>query len=433
MIQTLQLLLTLTLLVFVHELGHFMWAKIFGTRVDKFYLFFNPWFSLYKRKVGETEYGIGWLPLGGYCKIAGMVDESMDTESLGSEPQPWEYRNKPLYQRMLIITGGVINNFIMAVIIYAAISFTWGKTTLPLQNLEYGIYCDSVALNMGLQNGDKILQVNDKVPATLGEAVSMILLDKSDKIIVDRNGRTVEVPIPEGIGEQIIANQQSFFITEYVPFIIDSIMPNTPAEKAKLRVNDRIIAVDSIKTPAFYDFVKTISQYKNKEIELTVLRHGYEEKIPIAISPEGKIGAWTKSAYDLFELKTETYTLLQSIPEGIKMGANTLVFYVKQFKLVFTKEGSKQVGSFVSMGKLYDETWNWRSFWSLAALFSVILAFMNILPIPGLDGGHLLFLLYELVARKKPSDSFLEKAQMIGMAIIFAIFFYALVMDFGRL
>lgn len=433
MIQTLQLLLTLTLLVFVHELGHFMWAKIFGARVDKFYLFFNPWFSLYKRKVGETEYGIGWLPLGGYCKIAGMVDESMDTESLNSEPQPWEYRSKPLYQRMLIITGGVINNFIMAVIIYAAISFTWGKTTLPLQNLEYGIYCDSIALNMGLQNGDKILQVNDKVPATLGEAVSMILLDKSDKIVVDRNGRTVEVPIPEGIGEQIIANQQSFFITEYVPFIIDSIMPNTPAEKSKLRVNDRIIAVDSIKTPAFYDFVKTISQYKNKEIELTVLRHGYEEKIPITISPEGKIGAWTKSAYDLFELKTETYTLLQSIPEGIKMGANTLVFYVKQFKLVFTKEGSKQVGSFVSMGKLYDETWNWRSFWSLAALFSVILAFMNILPIPGLDGGHLLFLLYELVARKKPSDSFLEKAQMIGMAIIFAIFFYALVMDFGRL
>ncbi len=433
MMQTIQLLVTLTLLVFVHELGHFMWAKIFGVRVDKFYLFFNPWFSLYKRKVGETEYGIGWLPLGGYCKIAGMVDESMDTESLNSEPQPWEYRSRPLYQRMLIITGGVINNFITAILIYAAISFTWGKTTLPLQNLEYGIYCDSVALNMGLQNGDKILQVNDKVPATLGEAVSMILLDKSDKIVVDRNGRTVEVPIPEGIGEQIIANQQSFFITENVPFIIDSIMPNTPAEKSKLRVNDRIIAVDSIKTPAFYDFVKTISQYKNKEVELTVSRHGYEEKIPITISPEGKIGAWTKSAYDLFELKTENYTLLQSIPEGIKMGANTLVFYIKQFKLVFTKEGSKQVGSFVSMGKLYDETWNWRSFWSLAALFSVILAFMNILPIPGLDGGHLLFLLYELVARKKPSDSFLENAQMIGMAIIFAIFFYALVMDFTRL
>lgn len=433
MMQTIQLLVTLTLLVFVHELGHFMWAKIFGVRVDKFYLFFNPWFSLYKRKVGETEYGIGWLPLGGYCKIAGMVDESMDTESLNSEPQPWEYRSRPLYQRMLIITGGVINNFITAILIYAAISFTWGKTTLPLQNLEYGIYCDSVALNMGLQNGDKILQVNDKVPATLGEAVSMILLDKSDKIVVDRNGRTVEVPIPEGIGEQIIANQQSFFITEYVPFIIDSIMPNTPAEKSKLRVNDRIIAVDSIKTPAFYDFVKTISQYKNKEVELTVSRHGYEEKIPITISPEGKIGAWTKSAYDLFELKTENYTLLQSIPEGIKMGANTLVFYIKQFKLVFTKEGSKQVGNFVSMGKLYDETWNWRSFWSLAALFSVILAFMNILPIPGLDGGHLLFLLYELVARKKPSDSFLENAQLIGMAIIFAIFFYALVMDFTRL
>lgn len=433
MIQTIQLLLTLTLLVFVHELGHFMWAKIFGARVDKFYLFFNPFFSLFKFRKGETEYGIGWIPLGGYCKIAGMVDESMDTEALNSEPKPWEYRSKPLWQRMLIITGGVINNFIAAILIYAAISFTWGKTYLPLQNLEYGIYCDSTALSMGLQNGDKILQVDDKTPKTLADAFSMILLDDAQKVVVDRNGRTVEVAIPEGIGKKIIAKPNSFFMTEFIPFIIDSIMPGTPADKSSLRAGDKIVAIDSIPTPAFPDFLQTVQQFKGKAVQLTVVRHGYEEKIPITISEEGKIGAWTKPAHEIFEVKTETFSVLQSIPEGIKMGANTLVFYIKQFKLVFTKEGSKQVGSFVSMGKLYDETWNWRSFWSLAALFSVILAFMNILPIPGLDGGHLLFLLYELVARKKPSDSFLENAQMIGMALIFAIFFYALFLDFSRL
>ncbi len=432
MIQTLQLLLTLTLLVFVHELGHFMWAKIFGARVDKFYLFFNPFFSIFKFRKGETEYGIGWVPLGGYCKIAGMVDESMDTDSLQSEPQPWEYRSKPLWQRMLIITGGVINNFIAAIVIYAAISFTWGKTYLPLQNLEYGIYCDSTALSMGLQNGDKILQVDETTPKTLADAFSMILLDDAEKVIVDRNGRTVEVAIPEGIGKKIISNPNSYFITEFVPFIIDSIMPGTPADKSTLRVGDKIVAIDSIATPAFIDFLQTVPKFKGKSVQLTVVRHGYEEKIPITISDEGKIGAWSTPAQKLFDVKTETFSLLQSIPEGIKMGVNTMVFYVKQFKLVFTKEGSQQIGSFVSMGKLYDDTWNWRSFWSLAALFSVILAFMNILPIPGLDGGHFLFLLYELVTRKKPSESFLENAQMIGMAIIFAIFLYALFLDFSR-
>lgn len=433
MIQALQLIATLTLLVFIHELGHFTWAKIFGARVDKFYLFFNPWFSLFKFKKGETEYGIGWLPLGGYCKIAGMVDESMDTESMKSEPQPWEYRSKPLGQRMLIITGGVINNFLLAIIIYAGISYAWGKTYLPLQNLEYGIYCDSTALQMGLQNGDKILKVGNEEPKTLSDAFSKILLDDAQTVTVERNGETIDIPIPENLGEQVIANQNSYFITEFVPFIVDSIMANTPAANSDLRAGDQIIAIDSTQTPAFLDFIREIQNFKNKQVELTVLRHGYNEKIPITISNEGKIGAWAKPAYKLFEVKTETYSLLESVPEGIKMGVNTLVFYVKQFKLVFTKEGSQQIGSFVSMGKLYDTSWNWQSFWSLAALFSVILAFMNILPIPGLDGGHFLFLLYELVARRKPSDKFLERAQMVGMAIIFAIFFYALILDFGRL
>ena len=433
MMQALQLIVTLSLLVFVHELGHFTFAKLFGARVEKFYLFFNPGFSLFKYQKGETTYGLGWLPLGGYCKISGMVDESMDSDALKSEPKPWEYRSKPLWQRFLIILGGVMFNFIAAIIIYAGISFAWGKTYLPLKNLEYGVYCDSTALSMGLQNGDKILKVDDVEPLTLSQAISQILLDDAKTITVERAGQMEQIAIPSNIGRQVIANPNSFFIAEFVPFIVDSIMPNTPAARSDLRVEDKIVAIDTIPTPAFIDFVKTIETYKNKSIELTVLRHGYEEKIPVTVSPEGKIGAWTKSTGDLFQLETENYSLLQSIPEGIKMGFNTLGFYIKQFKLVFTKEGSQQVGSFVSMGKMYDETWNWASFWSLAALFSVILAFMNILPIPGLDGGHLMFLIYELITGKKPSDKFMERAQIVGMAIIFAIFFYALFLDFGRL
>ena len=431
--QALQLITTLALLIILHELGHFTFAKLSKTRVDKFYLFFDPWFSLFKIKKGETEYGIGWLPLGGYCKIAGMVDESLDKGQLASEPKPWEYRSKPWIQRFMIIIGGVLFNFLTAIIIYSALSFAFGKTYLPLQNLEYGVYCDSTAHSIGFENGDKIIFVDDKQPKTLSNAVSQILLDDAKTVTVERNGREVQLNIPEDFGKRILANPNSFFLIENFPFVIDSIMPNTPASHSDLRVEDRIVAIDSITTLSFMDFAKTVKPFAGKDVVLTVVRHGFEEKIPITISEEGKIGAYTKTAYDIFETVTEKYSLLQSIPEGIKMGFNTLTFYVKQFKLVFTKEGSQQVGTFVSMGKMYDKEWNWRQFWSLAALFSVILAFMNILPIPGLDGGHLLFLLVELIIRRKPSEKVLIKAQMIGMAIIFAIFFYALFLDFGRL
>lgn len=431
--QALQLILTLTLLVLVHEFGHFTFAKLSKTRVDKFYIFFNPWFSLFKFQKGETTYGIGWLPLGGYCKIAGMVDESMDSDQLKSDPQPWEYRSKPWGQRFMIIIGGVLFNFIAAIIIYSAMAYSWGHSYLPLKNLEYGVFCDSTALNMGFQNGDKILRVDGVEPKTLADAVGDILLNDAKTVTVNRNGREVELSVPETIGRQIIANPNSFFLMESFPFVIDSIMPNTPAANSDLRVGDKILAIDSVSTESFQSFTLNVKEFKGKDVMLTVLRHGFEEKIPITISEEGKIGAYTKTAYNQFEIVTETYSLLESIPEGIKMGVNTLTFYVKQFKLVFTKEGSTQVGSFVSMGKMYDETWNWRNFWSLAALFSVVLAFMNILPIPGLDGGHLLFLIVELIIRRKPSEKFLMKAQAIGMAIIFAIFFYALFLDFGRL
>lgn len=431
--QTIQLIISLSILVLIHELGHFMFAKIFGARVEKFYLFFNPWFSIFKFKKGDTTYGLGWLPFGGYCKISGMIDESMDKDQMKQAPQPWEYRSKPLWQRFLIISGGVIFNFILALVIYSGMLYAWGESYLPNKEVKYGIYCDSLALTIGLQNGDKIVKIDETEPERFSDIPSLILLDNAKTITVDRNGRIETITIPKDFNLKVISQQNPMFIMEYIPFFIDSVIPGTPAYMAQLSNDDRIMAIDSIPTPTFIDFVKNIKQFANKEIKLTVLRNGYEQIIPLTVSPEGTIGAYRRELKDMYTFETRTFSLLQSIPAGISMGFSTLSFYVKQMKFLFTKEGSQQVGSFVSMGKLYDSSWNWQVFWSITALFSVILAFMNILPIPALDGGHLMFIVYEMITGKKPSDAFLERAQMIGMALVLTIFVYAIVMDIGRL
>ena len=431
--QTLQLILSLSLLVLIHELGHFTFAKLFKARVDKFYLFFNPWFSLFKFKKGETTYGIGWLPFGGYCKIAGMVDESMDKNQLQKPAQPWEYRSKTLGQRFLIISGGVIFNFILAFIIYSGILYTWGQKYLPIENAEYGIYCDSLALSAGFMHGDKILLVEDEAPERLSDVVSAIVIDGARNIRVKRGGKEIDVVLPESLKQNVIANQNAFFITEFIPFIVDSLIPNMPAAKSGLRINDHIIAIDSIPTPAFFDFVTRAQTLQNESVVLTVIRNGFEEFVPIQFSAEGTIGVYPKDVDQLYVLTHIEYSLLESIPAGIVMGVSNLSFYVKQLKLVFTKEGSQQMGSFGTMRSMFSSEWNWQWFWVMTALFSIILGFMNILPIPALDGGHLMFLLYELFTGKKPSDAFLERAQMIGMTIVFGLFLYAIMLDIGRL
>jgi len=431
--QTLQLILSLSLLVLIHELGHFTFAKLFKARVDKFYLFFNPWFSLFKFKKGETTYGIGWLPFGGYCKIAGMVDESMDKDQLQKPAQPWEYRSKTLGQRFLIISGGVIFNFILAFIIYSGILYTWGQKYLPIENAEYGIYCDSLALSAGFMHGDKILLVEDEVPERLSDVVSAIVIDGARNIRVKRGGKEIDVVLPESLKQAVIANQNAFFITEFIPFIVDSLIPNMPAAKSGLRKNDHILGIDSIPTPAFFDFVTRAQTLQNESVVLTVMRNGFEEFVPIQFSAEGTIGVYPKDVDQLYEFKHIEYSLLESIPAGIVMGVSNLSFYVKQLKLVFTKEGSQQMGSFGTMRSMFSSEWNWQWFWVMTALFSIILGFMNILPIPALDGGHLMFLLYELFTGKKPSDAFLERAQMIGMTIVFGLFLYAIMLDIGRL
>lgn len=431
--QTIQLILSLSLLVLIHELGHFTFAKLFGARVDKFYLFFNPWFSIFKFKIGDTTYGLGWLPFGGYCKIAGMIDESMDKDQLKQDPQPWEYRSKTIGQRFLIISGGVIFNFILALIIYAGMLFAWGESYLPNKNAHYGIYCDSLALSIGLEHGDIVEKIDNTTPERFSDIPSLILLDNAKTIQVNRSGKLLTIDIPKNFNKQVIAQQNPYFITEFLPFFIDSVMPNTPAYYAKLRKGDHIIAIDSVPTPSFIDFITHIKSMSNTEVQLSIIRNGYTERVPLTVSEQGTIGAYRQGLEHIYEFETRSFSLLSSIPAGAKMGVSTLVFYVKQMKFIFTKEGSQQVGSFLSMGKLYDTSWNWKVFWSLTALFSVILAFMNILPIPALDGGHLLFILYEWIRGKKPSDSFLERAQMIGMAIILTIFVYAIAMDIGRL
>ncbi|MDR0941533.1 MAG: RIP metalloprotease RseP, partial [Bacteroidales bacterium] len=396
-----------------------------------------PWFSIFKKKIGETEYGIGWLPLGGYCKIAGMVDESMDTKQLASEPKEYEYRSKKLWQRFLIISGGVIFNFIFALIIFSGMLYVWGESYLPVRNAYYGIYADSLAQTIGLQSGDKILSIDGKEPERFSDIIGTILLDDAQTIHIDRNGKELDIAIPPQFNRQVMANfetnPQTLFITEFIPFSVDSLIPQSPAEKAGLHTGDRVIAIDTIATPAFMDFRKYVGRYAGKTTTLTVERNGKQEIIPITISNTGTIGAYIKDLRDIYTYETRTFTLLQSIPAGIRLGVNTLTFYVKQMKLIFTKEGSRQVGSFVSMGKLYPKTWNWIAFWELMALFSIILAFMNILPIPALDGGHLAFLIYEFFTGKKPSDQFLMKAQQVGMTIVLFIFVYALLMDVERL
>lgn len=425
LIKAIQLILSLSILVLIHEFGHFLFARLFKTRVEKFYLFFNPWFSLFKYKKGDTEYGIGWLPLGGFCKISGMIDESLDRNQMQSEPKPWEYRSKKIYQRFFIIIGGVLFNFLLALGIYSAILFTWGETYLPVQNTTYGIYCDSLALKAGLQNGDKVISVGKYTPETYGDILLHVLVDGERSITVDRNGKKKTITVSDDIAKSLISSRSASFVVPFIPFFVDSVLPHTPAKYAGLQKHDQIVSVNGVSTPAYYDCVRQIRQLAGQTVALVVKRNGAEKKCKVTISREGTIGVAVVPPQTLFTLKTKSYTLAESIPAGISMGIETLGGYVKQMKLLFTPEGASQIGGFGSIAGLFPELWNWEVFWRLTAFLSMVLAFMNILPIPALDGGHILFLIYEAVMRRKPSNKFLENAQITGMVILFSLLIYA--------
>ena len=429
-----QLILSLSILVILHELGHFIPARLFKTRVEKFYLFFDPWFSLFKVKKGETEYGIGWLPLGGYVKISGMIDESMDKEQLNAPAQPWEFRSKPAWQRLIIMIGGVTVNLILGMLIFAMVLFVWGKEYLPIENATYGIMTDSLGKSAGFQNGDKILTVNGIKPKSVQEAQSLALLEFPSVVKVDRCGKIIDIAVDQALAEKVIDKKAPFLFDVGFPVIVDTVLAGSEASKGGLKKNDRIVKINEQDATYFTSLTEELGKLSGKTAQIKILRSSDTLLLNIKVSPEGKIGFGPRDLIGLgFKTTTERYSVFQAFPAGIQEGLNILSNYIKQFKLVFTKTGATKVGGFISMAKQFDEEWNWRHFWSFTAVLSIILAFMNILPIPALDGGHIIFLLGEMITGRKPSQKILEYAQTVGMILLLGLLLFANGNDIYRL
>ena len=427
LIQTAQFLLSLSILIILHELGHFTFAKIFKVRVEKFYLFFDPWFSVIKKKIGETEYGIGWLPLGGYVKISGMIDESMDKEAMKLPPKPYEFRSKPGWQRLLIMLGGVLVNFILAIVIYAGILYTWGETYLPARNATYGIMVDSVTMQMGLQNGDNIVAVDGKPTDNFLSIIHDIVVFDAKTIQIERNGQLIDLDVPKESIAPLLKTTAP--ILPRIPFFISSFPKNSPAEASGLKSGDKVILIEG-KPIEFYDeFRDIVPGFKNQELALGVLRNNADTmSFSVKVSEDGKIGVYPDMDMSrFFELKKVEYNFIQAIPAGIDKGMRTVNSYLKQLKLLFRPETKayESIGGFIKIGSIFSTDWDWPSFWSMTAFLSIILAIMNILPIPALDGGHVMFLLYEMVTGRKPGDKFLEYAQIGGMILLLTLLVYA--------
>lgn len=435
LIKTAQLLLSLSILVFIHELGHFLAAKLFKARVEKFYLFFDPWFSIFKFKRGETEYGIGWLPLGGYTKISGMIDESMDTEQMKQPAQPWEFRSKPAWQRLVIMVAGVIMNIVLAIGIYVATLAIWGEQYLPTSEVKYGIAVDSLGYEMGLRNGDKILTIDNQVVEDFSKIPSHILLEKARTIQVERDGKPVEVTIPDGFLSKMIKSQSADFIGVRIPFVVGDFAKSSPAKEAGMKVGDKIIGLDTLSTPYFDVFRTEIQKHKSQHVTVVALRGNDTVRIAVNVPEKGLIGVSPKAPVEYFSLSERHYNIIQAIPAGFVKTWKGIDNYWKQLKLIFSKDvkAYESVGGFITIGKIFPGTWDWQAFWALTAFLSIMLAILNIVPIPGLDGGHVLFVLVEMITGRKPSDKFLEYAQIVGMVLLFSLLIFANGNDILRL
>lgn len=480
LIRALQLILSLSILVVLHEFGHFSFARLFRVRVDKFYMFFNPTISLIRakkingkwvvkflsrnvpanerpkrdadgdilvdakgRQVMEpiplseladddwrkypdnTEWGIGWLPLGGYCKIAGMIDESMDALQMQQEPQSWEYRSRPVWQRLPIIIGGVLVNFILAMVIYAAVLFTWGKEYLPLENAKYGLEFSQTLLDHGFKNGDNIIAVDGQSMEQTSDVIEAILIDSKRNVTLLRDGNQLNITLPVDFNQKVLASEESNLVSIRYPFVIEDVNAGSPAAKANLQHGDSVVAVNGKNISIFQDVAAELSASKNKKIDISFYRGGKLLNSSIQLSDDGKMGVAMKSPFEYLTTKKIEYGFFESIPAGITVGWETLTSYVKQFKLIFSKEGAKQLGGFGSIGKMFPKIWDWQIFWSMTALLSIVLAFMNFLPIPALDGGHVIFLTYEMITGRKPNEKFMEYAQTAGMLLLFALLIFA--------
>lgn len=483
LIKIIQLILSLTVLVVVHEFGHFIAAKIFRTRVEKFYIFFNPKFSIFRcKKVNgkwrfsffsknvpdkyithehidpftnkksytyekidlstlsdddwrtdevHTEFGIGWVPLGGYCSIAGMIDESMNVEQMKQPAQAWEFRSKPAWQRLIIMIGGVFMNVVLAYFIYTGLLVSQGEQYLSTSEVnKYGIAVDSLAMELGLKNGDKILSVDGNYIEKFYEIPMEIILESPKTIEVERDGKIVIVELPEDAIARLIKHQ-SQFISYRLPFVIDNFVGGSVAKDAGMQKGDRIIMIDDIHVPFYNDFLSNIEQFSDKDVTLGVVRDSDTLQIALHLPKDAKLGVYAK----MLEFETQDYSFFEAIPEGFNKTGKELADYWKQLKLIFSPETKayESLGGFISIGSIFPDTFNWLSFWRLTALLSIILAVMNILPIPALDGGHVLFLLVEVITRRKPSDRFLEIAQTIGLVILLALLIFANGNDIIRL
>lgn len=426
LIKALQLILSLSILVLVHEFGHFIFARIFKVRVEKFYLFFDPWFSLFKFKPknSDTEYGLGWLPLGGYCKISGMIDESMDKEQMAQPAKPYEFRSKPAGQRLMIMVAGVLFNFLLALFIYSMVLYTWGETYVPLKNMTAGMNYSETFQNIGFKDGDILLKANENELERFDENCFREVLNAST-VTVLRNGQEIVISIPEDIAQRVMRDGEGFADPFRMPMVVNEVVENSPAESAGLQSRDSIVSINGILTPTFDDVTKLLTNNKNTEIELGYYRNGQLASTILHTDTAGRLGVMVVTPSEMFQTVTRKYTFFESFPAGIRLGINTLKGYVSDMKYVFTKEGASSLGGFATIGSLFPAQWNWQMFWLRTAFLSIILAFMNILPIPALDGGHVMFLLYEVIARRKPSDKFLEYAQVVGMVILFGLLIYA--------
>lgn len=475
LIKALQLIAALALLVTIHEFGHYIFARIFGMKVNRYYLFFNPWFSLLKwypdkgkleiiawtkktpdpagsdnvteepkalisLKVGKphnpigkngrptwraTMYGLGWLPLGGYCDIDGMVDETKSASDLAAEPHPWEFRTKPAWQRFMVMIAGVLFNFLLAIVIYAGIAYHWGDRIVPFDQAYEGMDFASPLHDAGFRDGDILLSLNGQKTDAKDNTLQWELVQPGARVTLLRDHRdTIDITVPKTMLDSVVS-LKSAVMGYRVPVFVDKTQPGMPAEEAGLLPGDRIVKINSDTTPSMSEFYAALDANKGKPVQVGVLRDSKLTTIPLTLTENGKIGIQLRPAADIFNVEEVKYSLLHSLPRGWEIGTTQLVTYISSLKLIFSKEGAQQVGGFGAIGSMFPDTWNWYSFWQITAFLSVILAFMNIIPIPALDGGYLLFLIWEIITRRKPSDKFLEVANTVGFSFLLLLLIYA--------
>ena len=439
LIKAVQLILSLSILVILHELGHFLPAKYFKTKVEKFYLFFDPWFSLFKKKVGDTEYGVGWLPLGGYVKIAGMIDESMDKEQMKKPAEPWEFRAKPAWQRLIIMLGGVVVNLLLGFLIYSMTLYAYGDKYLPNSSLTDGVWCiDKRSRDLGFLSGDKILSIDDEKVKQYRLIVKKMLVAKT--VTIEREGRVLSLSVPDNFIEILKQNEKSPLFYPRVPSIIKNVIKSSNAELAGLKTKDQIISINDEKIQYHDEIEGALSLFKDSVVNITVLREGQEISLKTKVDLDVKIGYFPNilsldeiEEYGVYAMNYETYSFFGSFPAGLNKAVDELSDYIKQFGLILNpnKGAIKEIGGFAAIGGLFPSKWDWERFWNLTAFLSLMLAFLNILPIPALDGGHVVFLFYEMVVGKPAPEKFMESAQIVGMLILLVLVVYANLNDFG--